>query len=197
MKNFPLIALLFVSTFVIISCNKDITEPEHKADGSNVVYLKIDDNEEYLLDSRNKRLHKKTAAKFDNDDNDVVWYSEFNMNGREFAYFSMTFKPFNIKKSDFRKASISLRIDKQTQLLDTAFLRENLTEIYNSAINFTTDKDEYKSYYIDSIIDYKIIKWDQEKKILTFSANCTYSRSPKETPANPRIYFYFDIAYEF
>jgi hypothetical protein len=197
MKNFSLITLLFISSFIFNSCNKDIKEPEHKADGSNVVYLKIDDKDEFLLDSRNKRLHKKTAARFDEDDNDIVRFSEFTINGREYAQYTMYFTPFNSKKAEFQKASIILRIDKQTQLLDTAFLRETLTDARNTVISFATKKDEYKSYFIDSIIDYKIIKWDTEKKIFTFSANCTYSHSPKETPANPRIYFYFDIAYEF
>ena len=153
MKNFPLIFLLLLSAFVLNSCNKEISEPEHKADGSNVVYLKIDDKDEFLLDSRNKRLHRKTAAKFDEVDNDVVSYSEFTINNREYAQFSMYFAPFNKKKAEFREASIVLRIDKQTQLLDTAFLRENLKDTRASAINFTVKKNDYKICYIDSIID--------------------------------------------
>lgn len=195
MKNFPLITLLFISSIVFNSCNKNISEPEHKANGSNVVYLKIDDNEEYLLEDRNKRLHKKTAGKFEEDDKDAVKYSEYALNNREFSNFSIGILPFD-DKAKLRQASITLRIDKLTQELDTAFLREYLNKTWSSKISFEVKTDESKAYYIDSIIDYKVIKWDRENNIFTFSANCSYSNSPKSTPANPRIYFYIDIKYD-
>ena len=74
--------------------------------------------------------------------------------------------------------------------------REFLKKTWSSVVNFDVNSDGYKSYYIDSIIDYKIVKWDIEKQILTFWANCTYSRSPYITPTNPKIYFYFDLNYD-
>jgi hypothetical protein len=195
MKNFLVITLLFTSIIFLNSCNKEISEPEQKADGSDVVYLKIDDQEEYLLENKNKRLHKKTAGIFPDHESEVVRFSEFTVNNRTMSNFSIYIAPFYPKKADFQKASIVLRFDKQTQELDTAYLRENLKKTWDSVINFDINAGEYKSYYIDSIIDYKIIKWDQENKILTFSANCTYSRSPLSTPSNPKIYFYLDIKY--
>jgi hypothetical protein len=197
MKNFTLIAMIFISSVIFNGCSKEISEPDQKADGSDVMYLRVDDKEEYLLDSRNKRLHKNTAGKFTDFDSDVIRYSEFKINNRTYSYFSMYFIPYNYEKAEFNKASISLRIDKETQLLDTVFLREELSKTWGSAINFDVRSDEFKSYYVDSILDYKIIKWDQENKIFTFSANCTYIRSPKTTPSNPKVYFYLDVKYTF
>lgn len=193
MKNFPLITALFISSMMFNSCNKEISEPEHKADGSNVVYLKIDDKEEFLLKEGNRRIKRKNTAAFNDESN--ISYSEYKSNNITFSDFSLSFRPFNYKKSEFQTATIRLRIDKQTQVLDTAFLRNNLKKTWSSAINFSVNSDEFKEYFIDSILDYKIIKWDQGNQILTFSANCTYSRSPKTTPQNPKIYFYFDIKY--
>jgi hypothetical protein len=196
MKNFPLIAMLFISSFIINACSKEISEPEQKANGSDVMYLKVDDKEEYLLDSRSKRLHKNTAGKFTDFDKDVIRYSEFNINNRVVSNFQIYIVPYHPQKAFFQKASITLRFDKQTQQLDTAHLRDNLTKTWSSGINFDVKTDEFRSYYIDSIIDYKIVRWDIEKRILTFWANCTYSRSPKTTPLNPKIYFYFDLNYD-
>jgi hypothetical protein len=196
MKNFPLIDLLFISSFIFNACSKEISEPEQKADGSDVMYLRVDDKEEYLLDSRNKRLHKNTAGKFTDFDSDVIRYSEFEINNRVVSNFSIYIIPYDLKKASFQKASITLRFDKQTQQLDTAYLREFLKKTWSSVVNFDVNSDGYKSYYIDSIIDYKIVKWDIEKQILTFWANCTYSRSPYTTPTNPKIYFYFDLNYD-
>ncbi|HRG59450.1 MAG TPA: hypothetical protein PK323_10875 [Bacteroidia bacterium] len=195
MKNFPLIAQLIIFSLVLYSCGKDISEPKHKANGSNVVYLKVDDNKEYLLEDRNRRLHKRTAGKFEDDNKDAVWYSEYTMNNREFEHIWIGIFPFD-RKANFREAGITLRIDKQTQEIDTTFLREHLKKTWDSKISFEAYDGEYKAYYIDSIIDYKIIKWDKVKHIFTFSANCTYSHSPKYTPPNPRIYFYVDIKYD-
>lgn len=195
MKNFLFIASLFISVIAFNSCKKEISEPEQKADGSNVIYLKIDDQEEFLLDSRNKRLHKKTAGKFDDYDNQIVKYYEYTINNKVVTEFSIYLIPFNYKKAELQKASIVLRFDKQTQLLDTSFLRAYLKETANSVINFHVNKNEYKEYYVNSILDYKLIKLDTENKIFTFSANCTYSRKPLVTPTNPKIYFYIDIKY--
>lgn len=195
MKNFPLIIALFISSILIISCNKEISEPEHKADGSNVVYLKIDDKEEYILDARNKRLHRKTAGKFDDYDNTIVRYSEFDVNGRKVDYYSMWFEPYNTKKAELELAAMILQFDKQKQALDTAFLNQHLTMDEGSYIKFRIKDDYDRNYYINSIIDYKVIRLDTENKILTFSANCTYSRFPFTTPTNPRIYFYIDVKY--
>ena len=72
MKNFPLIAMLFISSFIFNACSKDISEPEHKADGSNVIYLKVDDSEEFLLDSRSKLFHKNTASNIDDPEESSV-----------------------------------------------------------------------------------------------------------------------------
>jgi hypothetical protein len=195
MKKFPLISILLVFSIVFNACNKDITAPEQSADGSDVVYLKIDDKEEFLLESKNKRLHKKTAGKFDDYDNSIVKYSESTVNNRELAFFDINIEPFNSDKAAFKRASIWLQFDKNTLELDTAFLRKYLSITKGSFINFTTEKEEYKEYYIDSILDYKIVKWDPNNKTFTFWANCTYSHSPKATPSNPRIYFYFDLKY--
>lgn len=197
MKNFPLIAQLIIFSLVLYSCGKDISEPKHKANGSNVVYLKVDDKEEYLLEDRNRRLHKRTAGKFEEDNKDAVWYSEYTMNNRELSGFSIGILPYSYEKAAFKEAGISLQIDRQTQELDTAFLREHLKKTWDTKISFEVQSnDGFKAYFIDSIIDYKIIKWDKENHIFTFSANCTYSHSPKYTPPNPRIYFYIDLKYD-
>lgn len=196
MKNFPLIALLFICSILFYSCNKDITEPEHKADGSNVVYLKTDDNEEFLLDSRNKRLHKKTAGKFDDYDNAIVRFDEFLINNQEIVNFSIFIEPYHLDKAEFKNATIIIRFNKNTLELDTAFLRKYLSDAGDSFIRFETEKDEYKSFYVDSILDYKIVKWDPVNKIFSMWANCTYGRFPKPTPTNPKIYFYLDLKYE-
>jgi hypothetical protein len=196
MKNFPLISLLFISIIFLNSCNKEIAEPAQNADGRDVIYLRIDDKDEFLLEARNKRLHKKTAGKFSDFDKEVIRYAEFEVNNSTVSNFSIYIVPFNGKKAAFQKASITLRFDKQTQQLDTAYLRASLKKNWSSVVSFDVQSDEYKSFYIDTVLDYKLLKWDTEKKIISFSANCTYSRSPLTTPSNPKIYFYFDLNYE-
>jgi hypothetical protein len=194
MKNFPLILLLFLSVVLFNSCKKEINEPKHKANGADVMYLKVDDQEQFLLDGKNRRLHKKTAAKFNDFNDDVIRFSELTVNNKLVVDFSIYIIPYNTK-ANFKIASLKLRFDKQTQELDTAFLRQNLNKNSSSVIYFSTESNEYKSYYIDSIIDYKLLKWDTEKKTISFWANCTYSRDVKPTPLNPKIYFYFDLNY--
>lgn len=196
MKNYILIGIAILCLFLFSNCNKDITEPEHKANGSNVVYLRVDDKEEFLLENKNKRLHKKTAGKFDEDDDDIVKYDEYidYNTKREVIDFSIYILPHNVK-ANLKKAALILRFNKQTQAIDTAFFREYLDTSGHSVVKFHAVTDEYREYNIDSIIDYKIIKLDTEKKIFTFSANCSYSNFPKVTPKNPRLYFYLDLKY--
>jgi hypothetical protein len=195
MKNFPLIVLILISVIVLNACNKEISAPEQNANGSNVMYIKVDDKEEFLLESRNKRLHKKTAGKFSDYDSEVIRHSEFIVNNRTMSNFSIYIAPYYPQKAAFQKASIIIRFDKLTQQLDTAYLNKNLKKTWSSVINFSTLTNVYKSYYIDSIIDYKLLKWDIEKKTISFWANCSYSRDTQPTPMNPRIYFYFDLTY--
>jgi len=193
MKKALLMSSLLLTVLCFSNCNKEIDEPKQKADGRNLIYLKIDNNEEYLLDSRSKFFHKKTASNLDKDGS--INYSEYTINNKVVSEFYIGFNPLKYKKANFEGGSIRLRFDKETQVLDTAFLNNWPTKNYNKAIYFDVRTDEYKQYIIDSILDFKIIKWDKEKEILTFSANCTYSLSPKTTPPNPQIYFYFDISY--
>jgi hypothetical protein len=195
MKRFLLFFSLLLTMLCLTQCSKEVEEPKQKVDGSDVVYLRVDDKEEFLLDSRSKLLHKRTAAKFDDYDNSIVSYDESNINNRVISDFSIYIVPYNAKKAEFKKASLIIRFDKETQALDTAFLRKNLSNNKSSIINFATKKEEYKEYYVDSIIDFKLLKWDLEKQTISFSANCTYSRSPVVTPQNPKIYFYFDLKY--
>jgi hypothetical protein len=193
MKNFPLIILFFTSIILLNACSKEISAPEQKAKGCNVVYIKVNDTEEFLLDGRSKLLHKKTASNL--DENNQMRYAEvYGNNNKLVSDFDISFIRKD-KKADFEYGRIKLQFDPETQVLDTSFLRKSITKDHNSFINFSVIGDNPRVFYVDSILDYKIIKWDKEDKIFTFEANATYAFYPSGTPPNPKIYFYVDIKY--
>lgn len=193
MKNFPLITLLFMSIIFLNSCSKEISEPEHKAKGCNVVYIRVNETEEFLLDGRSKLLHKNTAS--DLDENEEVRYAEVNGNNNKLvSSFDIPFQRKD-KKADFEYGRIKLEFDIASQQLDTSFLRKNITKDHNSFIHFSVIGDNPREFFVDSILDYKIIKWDKKEKTFTFEANATYGLYPTGTPANPKIYFYLDVKY--
>ena len=192
MKNFPLIAILFISSFLINACSKEISEPEQKAKGCNVVYIKVNDSEVFLLDDRSKLLHKKTAS--DIGDKDGLIYKEISRNNVLLSSFDIPFQRKD-QKAEFNYGRIKLEFDIQTEKLDTSFFRTTITKDRNSFINFSVSGSNPREFFVDSIIDYKIIKWDKVKKTFTFEANATYAFYPTGTPLNPKIYFYVDIKY--
>ncbi len=192
MKNFPLIAMLFISSFIINACSKEISEPEQKAKGCNVVYIKVNDSEVFLLDDRSKLLHKKTAS--DIGDKDGLIYKEISRNNVLLSSFDIPFQRKD-QKAEFNYGRIKLEFDIQTEKLDTSFFRTTITKDRNSFINFSVSGSNPREFFVDSIIDYKIIKWDKVKKTFTFEANATYAFYPTGTPLNPKIYFYVDIKY--
>ena len=192
MKNFPLIAILFISSFLINACSKEISEPEQKAKGCNVVYIKVNDSEVFLLDDRSKLLHKKTAS--DIGDKDGLIYKEISRNNVLLSSFDIPFQRKD-QKAEFNYGRIKLEFDIQTEKLDTSFFRTTITKDRNSFINFSVSGSNPREFFVDSIIDYKIIKWDKVKKTFTFEANATYAFYPTGTPPNPKIYFYVDIKY--
>jgi hypothetical protein len=196
MKKFPLISILLAFSIVFNACNKDITAPEQSADGSNVVYLKIDDKEEFLLDARSKIFHKNTASNIDEiNTGSVARYAEENRINGIASIFTLDFSAEKPKKAEFQEGYIKLELDKSNKILDSSFVRKRISGSNSNAIIFLVDGDNPRKVYVDSIIDYKVIKWDTENKIFTFSANGTYNLGNSKTPANPRIYFYFDIKY--
>jgi hypothetical protein len=69
MKHLKLYHLLFLLSFTLFSsCNKEITEPEHKNNGSNVLYFEVD-GKGYLLQDKSFGLKtKKTGEIFVGDD---------------------------------------------------------------------------------------------------------------------------------
>lgn len=192
MKNFPLITLLFSSALLFNSCSKEISEPEHKAKGCNVVYIKVNESEVFLLDDRSKLLHKNTAS--DIAENDKTIYGEVLRSNVLLSSFDISFKRKD-KKAAFNYGRIKLEFDPKTQQLDTSFFRTTITKDRNSFINFSVGGNNPREFFVDSIIDYKIIKWDKEEKIFTFEANATYAFYPSGTPPNPKIYFYVDVEY--
>jgi hypothetical protein len=192
MKNFPLIAILFISSFIINACSKEISEPEQKAKGCNVVYIKVNDSEVFLLDDRSKLLHKKTAS--DIGDKDGLIYKQISRNNVLLSSFDIPFQRKD-QKAEFNYGRIKLEFDIQTEKLDTSFFRTTITKDRNSFINFSVSGSNPREFFVDSIIDYKIIKWDKVKKTFTFEANATYAFYPTGTPPNPKIYFYVDIKY--
>ena len=192
MKNFPLIAILFISSFLINACSKEISEPEQKAKGCNVVYIKVNDSEVFLLDDRSKLLHKKTAS--DIGDKDGLIYKEISRNNVLLSSFDIPFQRKD-QKAEFNYGRIKLEFDIETEKLDTSFFRTTITKDRNSFINFSVSGSNPREFFVDSIIDYKIIKWDKVKKTFTFEANATYAFYPTGTPLNPKIYFYVDIKY--
>jgi hypothetical protein len=192
MKNFPLIAMLFISSIIFSACSKEISEPEQKAKGCNVVYIKVNDSEVFLLDDRSKLLHKKTAS--DIGDKDGLIYKEISRNNVLLSSFDIPFQRKD-QKAEFNYGRIKLEFDIQTEKLDTSFFRTTITKDRNSFINFSVTGSNPREFFVDSIIDYKIIKWDKVKKTFTFEANATYAFYPTGTPLNPKIYFYVDIKY--
>ncbi len=192
MKNFPLIAILFISSIIFSACSKEISEPEQKAKGCNVVYIKVNDSEVFLLDDRSKLLHKKTAS--DIGDKDGLIYKEISRNNVLLSSFDIPFQRKD-QKAEFNYGRIKLEFDIQTEKLDTSFFRTTITKDRNSFINFSVSGSNPREFFVDSIIDYKIIKWDKVKKTFTFEANATYAFYPTGTPVNPKIYFYVDIKY--
>ena len=192
MKNFPLIALLFISSFIFNACSKEISEPEQKAKGCNVVYIKVNDNEVFLLDDRSKLLHKSTASDIGNTDG--LLYKEIYRNNVLLSSFDIPFQRKD-KKAAFNYGRIKLEFNPETQELDTSFFRTTITKDRNSFINFSVSGSNPREFFVDSIIDYKIIKWDKKDQIFTFEANATYAFYPSGTPPNPKIYFYVDIKY--
>lgn len=196
MKNFPLITLLFMSTVIFNSCNKEISEPKQKAKGCNVVYLKVDDQEEFMLDARSKLFHKNTAS--DLDKGKDIKFGDAKINNKLVSQFKIPFQRKD-QKADFEWGTVNLEFDKGTEILDTAFLNNNIGNFSGTAIQFKVAGENPRQFYIDSIIDYKVIKWDQDEKTFTFSANATYTLYPYSTPLNanpnPKIYFYLDIKY--
>ncbi len=192
MKNFPLIAMLFISSFIFNACSKDISEPEHKAKGCNVVYIKVNDSEVFLLDDRSKLLHKNTAS--DIGKKDEVRYKQISRNNVLLSSFDIPFQRKD-QKAEFNYGRIKLEFDIETEKLDTSFFRTTITKDRNSFINFSVSGSNPREFFVDSIIDYKIIKWDKVKKTFTFEANATYAFYPTGTPPNPKIYFYVDIKY--
>ncbi len=193
MKKHILISKLMLSVFLLSNCNKSIEEPAQKANGSNVVYLRLDENDEYLLDTRSKVFHNNTASNIDDKVQGVIpRYYEENSNNRTISVFTLNFKAEKPKKAKFQEGFIKLNIDKSTQLLDSSFVR---TRIDCSSINFSLGGDNPRRVCMDSIIDYKIIKWDQENKTFTFSANGTYNLLGTNKSSKTKIYFYLDIKY--
>jgi hypothetical protein len=192
MKNFPLIAILFISSIIFSACSKEISEPEQKAKGCNVVYIKVNDSEVFLLDDRSKLLHKKTAS--DIGDKDGLIYKEISRNNVLLSSFDIPFQSKD-QKAEFNYGRIKLEFDIETEKLDTSFFRTTITKDRNSFINFSVSGSNPREFFVDSIIDYKIIKWDKVKKTFTFEANATYAFYPTGTPLNPKIYFYVDIKY--
>jgi len=192
MKNFPLISLFFFSIIFFNACNKDVSEPKQKAKGCNLVYLKVNDSEEFLLDDRSKLIHKNTASDLDNKKQ--VRYGEISRNNKILSQFDIPFQRKD-KKAEFKYGRIFLEIDPETQQLDTSFLRNSIRKDQNSYLRFAVEGVNPREFFVDSILDYKIIKWDKENKIFTFSANATYQLYPSDTTANHRLYFYLDVKY--
>jgi len=196
MKNFPLIAMLFISSFIFNACSKDISEPEHKADGSNVIYLKVDDSEEFLLDSRSKLFHKNTASNIDDpEESSVPRYTEYNRNNKVISTFTIVFNAKKANKAEFQSGYIKLKFDKSTKVLDSAFVSDRISKKSFTAIDFTIKGENPRKLYVDSLIDYKLTKWDQESKIFTFSANCNYNTGNSQQLPKKKLYFYLDIKY--
>jgi len=193
MKNFLVITLLFTSIIFLNSCSKEISQPEQKAKGCNVVYIKVNDSEEFLLNSKSKLFNKHTASDLDQDKQ--IRYAElYGNNNKLVSSFDIPFQRKD-KKADFEYGRIKLEFDPETQILDSSFLRKSITKDYNSFIRFSVIGDNPRVFFVDSILDYKIIKWDKKEKTFTFEANATYGLYPTGTPTNPKIYFYVDVEY--
>jgi hypothetical protein len=189
MKHLKLYHLLFLLSFTLFSsCNKEITEPEHKNNGSNVLYFEVDGKGYLLQDKRFGFKTKKTGEIFSGNDK------------KSLPIFRTIQKVGTVKNS----ISISYCFDKSqngSALCGALFLefkyindKFNIEDIALSGLFYSPKLDKVVDFYnLSNVLspELTIFNFDKNAEIISGQLRFNYfEKTPDETVS---VYIYFDI----
>jgi hypothetical protein len=179
--------LMFILTS-ISSCKKEISEPKHKNDGSNVLYFNIDGKGYMLRDQCWDIPTRKTGDIFVGEDKDRKPYIDYNAKFNTKSYSLYTSYCFDKISEEFRQCGgFSLYFSKGPD--GYRFVR------LSSSLKFYSPKhnrriDIYSVTFVSTPI-LNIEKLDTAAKIISGSLQFDFKEFKKEDISN--CYIYFDL----
>jgi hypothetical protein len=183
------ISLALCTMFLLTnSCKKEISEPKHKNDGSNVLFFNIDGKGYMLRDKRWDMPSRKTGEIFAGENRDIKPNLYYNPKSGSKVQMLTTTYCFDKKSIDYKECgSFTLFFSKGPN--------GYRFEDFSSSMMFYSPKlnrriDIFGVTFVNTPI-LNIEKLDTEAKIISGSIEFDFKEFNKDTVSN--CYIYFDL----